>query len=174
MADAQNIVVLGFDTRIAAQEALDGALRLQQEGKLLVRDAVFVTKDEKGHARVEETTDVKPGAAALGGAFWGLLFGAILLVPIAGLAIGAGTAALTAKLMDTGVSDKFVKQLRETIQPGKTYLALLVSHGNREAVLAELRRFKGMAELVDSSMPEDAVAQVKEALATAPAAPKQG
>lgn len=171
MPDVQNMVVLGFDTRVAAQEALTAMARLQQEGKLLVRDAVFVTKDENGRAHVEETTDPSPGRAALGGAFWGLLFGAILLVPIAGLAVGAGVSALTAKLIDTGLSDKFVKQLRESIQPGKTYLAVLVSHGNREAVLAELRRFAGIAELVDSSLPEEAVAQVKEALATSSTTP---
>lgn len=171
MPDVQNMVVLGFDTRIAAQEALTAMARLQQEGKLLVRDAVFVTKDDKGHAHVEETTDPSVGRAAMGGAFWGLLFGAILLVPIAGLAVGAGVSALSAKLIDTGLSDKFVKQLRESIQPGKTYLAVLVSHGNREAVLAELRRFAGIAELVDSSLPEEAVAQVKEALASASTTP---
>lgn len=171
MPDVQNMVVLGFDTRVAAQEALTAMARLQQEGKLLVRDAVFVTKDDKGRAHVEETTDPSPGRAALGGAFWGLLFGAILLVPIAGLAVGAGVSALSAKLIDTGLSDKFVKQLRESIQPGKTYLAVLVSHGNREAVLAELRRFAGIAELVDSSLPEEAVVQVKEALATSSTTP---
>lgn len=171
MPDVQNMVVLGFDTRVAAQEALTAMARLQQEGKLLVRDAVFVTKDDKGRAHVEETTDPSPGRAALGGAFWGLLFGAILLVPIAGLAVGAGVSALTAKLIDRGLSDKFVKQLRESIQPGKTYLAVLVSHGNREAVLAELRRFAGIAELVDSSLPEEAVAQVNEALATSSTTP---
>lgn len=174
MADAQTIVVLAFDTRLAAQEALDGALWLQQEGALLLRDAVFVTRDERGHAHVEETTDLRTGTAALGGAFWGLVFGAILLVPIAGLAIGAGTAALSARLIDTGVSDAFVRHLRETIQPGKTYLALLIGRADREAVLAQLRRLRGVAQLVESSMPEAAVAQVREALATAPASPRPG
>jgi uncharacterized membrane protein len=168
MADAQNMVVLGFDSRMAAQEMLDAALRLQGEGKLMLRDAVFVTKDDKGRAHVQETTDPSTGARGLGGAFWGLLFGAILLVPVAGMAVGAGVGALTGKMIDSGLSDKFVKQLRESIQPGKTYLALLVSHGDMAAALAELRRFKGIAEFVDSSMPEQAVAQVKEALATEP------
>jgi len=168
MAEAQNMVVLGFDTPMTAQEMLDAALRLQAEGKLRVRDAVFVTKDDKGHVHVKETTDPSTRARALGGAFWGLVFGAILLVPVAGMAVGAGIGALTGKMIDSGMSDKFVKQLRESIQPGKTYLAMLVSHGDIEAALTELRRFKGMAEFVDSSMPEQAVAQVKEALATGP------
>jgi len=168
MPDAQNIVVLGFDTKLAAQEALTAALRLQQEGKLQIYDAVFVTKDEKGSAHVEETTDLSPGRAALGGAAWGLLFGAILLVPVAGVAIGAGSAVLAAKLVDTGLSDKFVNQLRQSMEPGKTYLALLTSQGNREAVLAELKRFKGIAQLIDTTLPAEAVEHVKEALEASP------
>src|SRR5215467_13121633 len=168
MPDAQNIVVLGFDTKLAAQEALTAALRLQQEGKLQMYDAVFVTKDEKGSANVEETTDLSPGRAALGGAAWGLLFGAILLVPVAGVAIGAGSAVLAAKLVDTGLSDKFVNQLRQSMEPGKTYLALLTSQGNREAVLAELKRFKGIAQLIDTTLPAEAVEHVKEALEASP------
>jgi uncharacterized membrane protein len=168
MPDAQNIVVLGFDTRLAAQEALTAALRLEREGKLQINDAVFVTKDEKGTAHVEETTDLSPGRAALGGAVMGLLFGAILLVPVAGVALGAGSAALAAKLVDTGLSDKFVKQLRQSIEPGKTYLALLTSQGNREAVLTELKRFKGIAQLIDTTLPAEAVEHVKEALEASP------
>jgi uncharacterized membrane protein len=168
MPDAQNIVVLGFDTRLAAQEALTAALRLQKEGKLQIHDAVFVTKDEKGQAHVEETTDLSPGRAALGGAVWGMLFGAILLTPVAGMAIGAGAAALAANLVDTGLSDKFVNQLRQAIEPGKVYLALLTSHANREAVLVELKRFKGIAQLIDTTLPGEAVNQVKDALEALP------
>jgi uncharacterized membrane protein len=97
-----------------------------------------------------------------------LLFGAILLVPVAGVAIGAGSAALAAKLVDTGLSDKFVKQLRQSIEPGKTYLALLTSQGNREAVLTELKRFKGIAQLIDTTLPAEAVEHVKEALEASP------
>ena len=166
--EAQRIVVLGFDSRIGAQEGFDMAVRLQHEGKLVVRDAVFVTRDEKGHVRVEETTDPSIGASSLGGAVWGLLFGAILLVPVAGMAIGAGVAALTARLIDSGLSDSFVKKLRESIQPGRTYLALLVSHANREAVLVELERMRGIASLEESTLPDESVQQVKEALAAQP------
>lgn len=162
---SQHLIVLGFDSTTAAQEALTATLRLQEEGKLLLRDAVFVTKDEKGRAHVVETTDPSPGQAALSGSFWGLLFGALLLVPIAGLVIGAATSALMAKLVDVGVSDDFVKELRSSIEPGKTYLALLVSHEDEAAITAELKRFQGIAQFVTGTMPPEALEHVKEALA---------
>lgn len=159
----QQLAVFAFDSALKAQEFFTAALRLNQEGSLLVRDAVFVSKDEDGKARVTETTDPSPGRAALSSGVWGLLFGAILAVPVAGLAIGAGTGALMAKLIDTGVPDDFVQQLRETVQPSTTAVALLVSHVNQEAVNAELARFAG-AKLISGTLGDDAIARVNEAL----------
>jgi uncharacterized membrane protein len=72
-----------------------------------------------------------------------------------------------ANLVASGVSYRFVKQLRECIQPGRTCLALLVSQGNRDTVLADLARFHGIAELVDGSLPDEAVGLIREALAAA-------
>jgi uncharacterized membrane protein len=162
--DPRSLVVLGFDDLLAAQEMLTTLTRLSTEGTLLLQDAVFVTKNEKGKVHVQETTDASPGQAAMGGAFWGLLFGIILFIPVIGMAIGAGTAALMAKLIDTGISDDFIKQLRERIEPGKVYLAVLISHVNAEQALEELKRYAGMAELITTTLPSESVDRIKDAL----------
>lgn len=167
MGDGQKVVVLGFDTRFAARDALATVMRLQLEGKMLVRDATFVTVDHRWRARLEETGSTSPDRVALGGAGWGLLLGTILLVPIGGKAMHGCTSALMANLVASGVSYRFVKELRESIQPGRTCLALLVSQGNRDTVLADLGRFHGIAELVDGSLPDEAVGLIREALAAA-------
>jgi len=174
MPDGQSIVVLGFETRFSAREALAAATWLRPEGDLEVRDAVFVSRDDHGHAHVEEThTGVSTDRGVLGGAFWGPLFAAIL--PVRTMASdGAGTSALTGRLVGAGVSDQFVKKLRESACPGRTYLALLVRHPHREAGLAELRGLHGIADLADSSMPDEVIAQVRDALATADAARSAG
>lgn len=163
--DPRSLVVFGFDNQIAAQEMLTTLTRLTSEGTLILQDAVFVTKSEKGKVRVVQTMDPSPGQAAWSGAFWGLLFGILLFIPVIGLAIGAGSAALVAKLVDTGISDDFVKQLRESIKPGKVYLAALVSHVNPEKALEEVKRYAGMAELVTTTnVTPDAVARLQDAL----------
>ncbi len=162
--DPRSLVVLGFDEALAAQEMLTALTRMTTEGTLVLRDAVFVTKNDKGKIRVVETTDPSPGSAAWGGAFWGLLFGIVLAVPIVGLAIGAGSAALMAKLIDTGSDDKFIKTLRESIEPGKTYLAVLVSHINREKALEEMSRYSGLAQVISTNMTADAESALNEAL----------
>ncbi|HNI33988.1 MAG TPA: DUF1269 domain-containing protein [Microthrixaceae bacterium] len=163
----QQLAVLSFDSSLKAQEFMTAVARLQEEGKILVQDAVFVTKEPGGRTTVVETTDPGPGSSALTAGAWGLLFGALLAVPIAGLAIGAGTGALMAKLVDTGVPDDFVQQIREQVKEGWTALALLVSHINRDAVLAELGRFQG-AELISGDLSPEAVAAVQAALTAQP------
>lgn len=163
-SDPRSLVVLEFEDQLAAQEMLTALTRMTTEGTLLLQDAVFVSKSEKGKVHVTETTDASPGQAAMGGAFWGLLFGIILFIPVIGMAIGAGTAALMAKLIDTGISDDFIKTLRQQIQPGKVYLAALVSHVNREKALEELSRYAGMATLVTTTLPADSVGRIKDAL----------
>lgn len=166
--DPRKLIVLGFDSSLKAQEALLAATRLQTEGKILLHDAVFVAKDEEGSTRVTETVDETPGEAALNGSFWGMLFGTILAGPIGtvvGGAVSAGASALIAKLVDIGVPDETIKELREAVPPGTTALALLVSHIHEDTLLAELHRFAG-AKLVRTDLPDAAVAAVKAALET--------
>lgn len=156
--------MLGFDDQLKAQEMLTALVRMTGEGSLILQDAVFVTKTPKGKIRVVETGDASPGQAAMGGAFWGLLFGILLFVPVIGMAIGAGTAALVAKLSDTGIPDDFVKQLRGSIEPGHVYLAALVSHVNQEAALEEMKRWAGMAEVVSANISPEGLEALKSAL----------
>lgn len=165
--DPRKLIVLGFDSALKAQEALMAATRLMTEGEILLHDAVFVFKDENGETRVQETTDVTPGQAALDGAFWGLLFGTLLAGPVGALvgsALTAGTGALMARVIDTGVPDERVQELRQIVTPGTTALALLVSHIHVEALVTELKRFAG-ARVVTTDLPEATVAAVREALA---------
>jgi uncharacterized membrane protein len=164
--DPRKLIVLGFDSPLKAQEALLAATRLVTEGQILLHDAVFVAKDEDGTTRVTETIDESPGDAALSGGFWGMLFGTLLAGPVGtvvGGALSAGASALVAKLVDIGISDQAIAKLRETITPGTTALALLISHVHEKALLAELHRFAG-AKLVATNLPDAAVAAVKQAL----------
>ena len=165
--DPRQLIVLGFDGTLKAQEALLAATRLQTEGVILLHDAVFVTKHEDGSTRVTETVDQSPGDAALNGSFWGMLFGTLLAGPVGtvvGGAVTAGASALVAKLVDIGIPDGTIKELREAIAPSTTALALLVSHIQEDKLLAELRRFAG-AKLVRTTLSDEAVAAVKDALA---------
>lgn len=161
-----SLVALSFDSALKSQEALLAMTRLQQEGIVLLQDAVFIHKDEDGTVRVVETVDITPGDAAIEGSIWGALVGTLFLPglgTLVGGAVSAGLGALTAKLTDIGIPDATVKELEDKVTPGTSTLALLVSHLNEAAFVAELHRFAG-AGLVQSTLSPDTVVKLREAL----------
>ncbi|HEX3814649.1 MAG TPA: DUF1269 domain-containing protein [Mycobacteriales bacterium] len=175
--DPRKLIVIGFDDPLKANEFLLAASRLQKGGKITLHDAVFINRDAEGRARVQETTDITTGRGAFSGGLWGLLIGTLLGGPIGGLIGGAATAgggALMAKLIDNGIKDEKVKELREAVPPGRSALALLISHLSLGDLQRELARFPG-ATLVESDLPDAAVHAVHAALGdTADTTPETG
>src|SRR5262245_29406835 len=162
----QTLVGISFDTRFRAQEFLTAASGLAAKGKLNLRDAVLVMKDHDGRTVVHETADLQPGRTALSGAVWAGLFGLILGGPVgwvAGLAIGAGTGAVAAKVVDLGVSDEWVAWFRETVAPDTVTVVLLAEDIDREALVAEVKRFTG-ADLVYANLDDETIKRVEAAL----------
>ncbi|MEN3361433.1 MAG: hypothetical protein V7637_5415 [Mycobacteriales bacterium] len=167
--DFRKLLVIGFDDPLRANEFMLAALRLRKDGHIQLHDAVFVQRDAEGRSTVQETQDITAGRGALGGGLWGVLIGTLLGGPVGGLiggAASAGSGALLAKLVDTGIKDDRIAALRKTVPPGSTALALLVSHLSVADLQRELARFPG-ATLVESDLPDAAVAAVRNALAEA-------
>ena len=167
--DPSRLAAISFDDELRAVELMTAMTRLAREQKLRIVDAVFVVKDESGRTHVRETTDLQTGSTALGAGLWSGLFGLILGGPVGMLVaggIGAGAGALTAKLVDVGVTDEFVEQLRELVRPATTTLCLLADHIDNDAVLAELSRFPG-ARYVAGNLPMEGIRRVREALGDA-------
>lgn len=172
---AKTLVGVSFETRFRAQEFLTAATGLAAAGRLKLNDAVTVVKDDAGKTVVYETIDPSPGRSALSGAMWAGLFGLILGGPvgwIAGLAAGAGAGAATAKLIDVGISDEWVRWFREAVEPSTTTVALLVEDLDREALVAEAARFTG-AELVYSNLDDLTIDRIRVALDTPVSATQQ-
>lgn len=164
--DPRKLLVIAFDHPLKADEFLLAVTRLQRAGQIQLHDAVFVSRDAQGRAHVRETTDLSTGRGALSGAMWGLLIGTLLGGPVGGVigsAASAGSGALLAKLVDTGIKDEKIAQLRAVVPPGGTALALLISHLSLGDLQRELARFPG-ATLVDSTLSDAAVHAVHEAL----------
>lgn len=162
----QTLVGISFEDRFRAQEFLSAAGRLAENGHLTLRDAVTVMKNDDGRTMVHETTDLQPGRAALSGAMWAGLFGLILGGPVgwvAGLAVGAGTGAVAAKVVDIGISDEWVSWFRDAVEPGTVTVALLVEDLDRDALVKEAARFTG-AELVYANLDDETIKRVEDAL----------
>jgi uncharacterized membrane protein len=101
---------------------------------------------------------------------WAGLFGLILGGPvgwIAGLAVGAGAGAASAKIVDLGIPDEWVAWFKAAVQPGTATVALLVEDLDRNALVAEVSRFSG-ADLVYANLDDATMARLNEALGNSP------
>jgi uncharacterized membrane protein len=169
LPDNSRLLVISFDDPLRAQEFLIAASRMQRDGQLQLHDAVIINRAPDGTSHVTETTDVTPTQAGLGAGVWGLLIGTLLGGPLGGLIAGAaagGGGALYAKLRDTGVKDHTIDELRSAVPPGRTAIAVLVSHLSIGDLQRELARFP-RAQLVETDLPPASVSAVQEALAEA-------
>jgi uncharacterized membrane protein len=154
------IAIAYRDERRAAKVV--AALKSMRDNYLLdLEDAVYVTKDSAGKVEIHQTLSTT-GAGAGWGSVSGLLVGALFLVPIAGLLVGAGVGALAGKLTDVGIRDDFVRTLSAELRPGSSAVIALVSDVAADKVAQDLSRFGGT--ILRTSLSQDAEAKLQETL----------
>src|SRR5215471_510713 len=150
-----------FSSPYGADDALATLEKLQTEQLIQVQDAAVVSwEPDRKKPKTRELHSMKK-AGALGGGFWGLLFGLIFFVPILGLAIGAATGALVGSLADVGISDSFIRDVREKVTPGTSALFLLSSDAVMDRVTDSFRNTS--AELISTNLSSDQEAKLREA-----------
>ena len=137
----------------------DELLRLQKQKIITLEDAAVVVRRQDGKVKVKQAQSLV-GAGALGGAFWGMLIGLIFWMPWLGLAAGALGGALGGALTDTGVDDKFIKEVGDTIEPGHSALFLLVSQSTPDKLEDELKKFD--ATVLQTSLSKEDEAKLRD------------
>ena len=168
--DHGELVGLSFDDTFRAQEFLVAVTGLASKGQLKLRDAVTIVKADDGSVTVHETVDPEPKRAAISGAAWAGLVGLLIGGPVgwvAGAALGAGTGAVTAHVVDLGISDEWVAWFRAAVEPGTATLVLLIDEVDRNALVAEAARFTG-AELVQTTLDSHTMHRIDDALRAQP------
>jgi uncharacterized membrane protein len=132
------LTAVKFPSAEGARSVLDTLERLQSQQLLTIHDAAIVQwPSDKRKPKTEQLHNLA-GAGALSGAFWGLLFGLLFFVPLLGVAVGAAVGGLSGSLIDVGIDDDFIKQVREQVTPGTSALFLLTSNVVTDRVFAEL------------------------------------
>ena len=137
-----DLVFIAFPSEQKAEEVRSKILALQQEYLIEVGDAVIATRDAAGRVKLNQLLNTTAAGAA-SGAFWGLLVGALFLMPLAGVAIGAASGALGGKLTDIGINDETMKDAAKALQAGQAGLFLLIRKMTTDKVLAELAGIGG-------------------------------
>jgi len=156
-----NLVVLGFDDETTAFEMRAELAKMQKDYLIEMEDVVVVTKDDSDKVKLHQAMNLT-ASGAVGGSFWGLLIGTLFHNPLAGAAIGAGAGALSGKLADLGINDKFMKDLGETLKPGTSALFVLVRKSTPDKVLEGIKSFKGT--VIQTSLTKDKEDELRKVL----------
>jgi uncharacterized membrane protein len=135
-----HLVVLGLDSRDDAERVFDLAGDLAKQELLQLEDAAYAYRDDKGKVRIHQAVSTT-GTAAASGALWGTLIGLIFFMPLAGMAIGAGSGALAGKLADIGINDDTIKQIGQQLEEGKAAVFLLARSATVDRVVEAFKPF---------------------------------
>ena len=157
-----DLVAIAYPDLATAREVTSNMGEAQKAHVIELEDLAIVEHRQDGKIKLHQPSLAGVGAA--GGALWGGLIGLIFLAPMVGMAIGAASGAAAGALSDTGVDDKFMKELGTKLQPGGAAVIALVRSANMEKVLAELRV---PGEVIQTSLSGDAEQALRDALASA-------
>lgn len=152
-----DLIVLAFKNDTDAFKMRDELIELQKQQVISLSDAAVVVRDQEGKTKVKQVTSLV-GAGALGGAFWGMLIGLLFFAPWLGLAVGAVTGAIAGKFTDTGIDDKFIKEVGDTIEPGHSALFLLVNKVTMDKVEPTLQKYD--ATVIQTSLTDEQEAKL--------------
>jgi uncharacterized membrane protein len=82
--------------------------------------------------------------------------------PPLGVVVGAAAGAAVGAAMDTGVSPKFVDEVKATLRPGRSALFLVVKHSQLDAVAAALRQYRG--DVIQTTLDSETEEALKQAV----------
>ena len=149
-----DLIVVGFkNDMFKANEVLNQLRQMDEDWTVNLYDAVAVHRNHNGKLRVDQSYDPTTAEGPAWGALWGSLLGAILAIPFAVVGAAAAGAAVAAGLIgggaigatagaidgkwwkeEVGISDDFVRDVGETIQPGDSAIFALISANPKQAI----------------------------------------
>lgn len=159
------LIAVVFEDEATAFEMRAALAKMQKNYLLEMEDAVVVTRDQNGKTKLHQAVSLT-SAGAVGGGFWGMLVGLLFLNPLLGLAIGAGAGALSGKFTDLGISDKWMKDIGQSLTPGSSALFVLLRKVTADKVLDGLKPFMGKGKVFQTSLNKDDEKALREVLET--------
>jgi uncharacterized membrane protein len=142
------LLVFGVDSPQTAERVFELAGDLDRQHLLELADAAWVERTPDGKVKLHQsinTTAAGAGTGAASGALWGTLIGLLFLNPLAGLVVGAGvgagTGAVAGSLTDIGIRDDLIREIGQTLQPGKAAVFFLARNATVDRVIEAIRPY---------------------------------
>jgi uncharacterized membrane protein len=136
------LIVIGYDTTERAEAARSELFGLSKEYLVEVGDAVVAVREPNGKIKLNQMVNLWTIGAA-GGSFWGLLAGLLFFNPLLGVVTGAAAGAVAGALNDYGISDDFMRQVADVLQPGQAALFILANRVSSERVIDGIAKHGG-------------------------------
>jgi uncharacterized membrane protein len=155
------LTVLKFPTAEGAKGMLETIKALQKEELVTLLDAAIVSWPAGKKSPSTKQLTSMGGIGALQGAFWGMLFGLIFFVPFFGLAVGALMGGLAGHFADYGISDDFIKKVRDEVTEGTSALFLMTTNAVTDKVVERLKGYD--FELISSNLTAEQEQQLRAA-----------
>jgi uncharacterized membrane protein len=141
VADA-NLLVWTFDQVEPAREGMQSLKHLSHQERGAVLASALLVKDAEGRTSMEEMGDVDKKHGALFGAVTGGLLG--LVGGPAGFAVGAAAGAVagraTARRIDLGFPEEFLKVAADRLESGRAAVLVLVEKKGRGQAFGSVGR----------------------------------
>jgi uncharacterized membrane protein len=159
MSEKYSFIVVKYPQKETGEAALKAVTELAKEKIVKLKDAVAITKTEKGKIKLHQTKDDPAGKGFLKGGVIGIVF-AVLFGGAAWIAVGAllGTAF---SMFDRGIKNKLLKELGENMTTDESALAVLVEEADWAAVKERMAAHNFQGEIVVSEIVEEHLAEVE-------------
>ena len=156
------LVVMGYKDEATAEQAYNAVQQMSKDLLAEVQTSAVVSRDAQGKYHVD--TGPNPiGDTAGWGAFWGMLFGLLFLVPIAGLAFGAGMGALMGWAGKAGIDKDLIERVKGMLEPGSSALFLVLGQVTADKFIDGLKPYGG--EVLQSSLSVEDEEHLKQVMA---------
>lgn len=160
MSEKYSFIVVKYPQKETGEAALQAVKELAKEKVVKLKDAVAITKTEKGKIKLHQTKDDPASKGFLKGGVIGIVF-AVLFGGAAWIAVGAllGTAFA---MFDRGIKNKLLKELGENMTADESALAVLVEEADWDVVKERMAVHNFQGEVVVSEIVEQHLEKVEE------------
>jgi len=165
--DKYSFIVVKYPQKDGADAALKEVMSMAKEKVVKLRDAVVITKTEKGKIKLHQTKDDSTSKGLLKGGGIGVIF-ALLFGPagwiVAGAALGGAFATF-----DRGIKNKLLKELGENMTPAESALAVLVESADWETALGRMAELDLHGEVLVQELVDEHLAAIEKLVDVPPA-----